>query len=102
MKRTILVVVSLLVIGLVSAGLVSAYKFNSKEKGTHFEEMEKIVENGNYEDLIDFRESNEGFGGPRWINSQEDFIEWQEMHKDMENKGYTKGYGRHSGCPMLD
>jgi len=95
MKKTI-IVIGLALVAVVS--LVAAY-------GPWHEDMESVMEDGSYQDLVDYREST-GYNVMPWVDSQDDFESMQEMHEQMEEfheQGYgMRGYGgyRSGGCPM--
>ncbi len=63
------------------------------ERGTFHEDVESVLENGTYEDLVTLRDEL-GFDVMRRVQSQEDFNEMQEMHELMEEQGYEPGYMR--------
>lgn len=79
---------------------------------THHEKMEKIIEDGSYNELAALRDKS-GFRMMPWVDSEEDFKEMQQMHETME-KFHEDGYGnRRAGmmsgamtekrayCPMM-
>ena len=103
MKKTILLI-GILVVAMASTGIVFAKGYHNP--GQFHEQMEEIVENGNFSDLQEFRQQNEGFGGPWWVDSQEDFVAWQERHGVMEENRGMPGFRRHSergfNCPMRE
>ncbi len=104
MKNIYFILAGILVFAIVSAGLVMANGYNRGDevKGQHFDAMQPIVESGTYDDLVQFRAEN-GRSGPRWIDSPEKFVEWQEMHANggSENCPYrSAGKGSCGGCPF--
>ena len=98
MKKILVVIVGLLIV--VTAAFVSAHRSEGRAMpGQHMGEMQDIVEEGTYQDLVEFRDVN-GYGGPWWVDSEEDFGEWQEHHEAM-GAGPRSRQGR-GGCPMWD
>lgn len=63
------------------------------ERGTFHEQVEEVIEEGTYEDLIVLREEL-GFDVMRRVQSQEDFDEMKERHEYMQSQGYEPGYMR--------
>ena len=62
----------------------------------HHERMEKILENGTYQDLLDYR--NEiGMNVMPWVTDEESFLELKERHKEMEEYHKTYGVGIRDG-----
>ena len=91
---------------LVMAGIVSAHSGFGQEFGakrTHHEEMEEVMEEGNYKDLVKLRVEI-GFNIMPWVDSEGEFKEMQERHEAMEKfheeNGYRMiGFGfRRMGC----
>ena len=102
------VVLSVLV-GLLAVGAVAAYGFGQGGMAEeHHEDMEAIIEDGSFEDLEAFRTEN-GYGGPWWVDDEGSFQQWQARHESMEGEERSHermGRGRHGacmgGCPYMD
>lgn len=63
------------------------------EKGTYHEQVESIIENGSYQDLVNLREEL-GFDVMRKVQSEEDFIAQQQRHLENKEAGLEPGYLR--------
>lgn len=72
---------------------------STHEKGTFHKQVEAVLENGTYEDLVVLREEL-GFQVMRRVQSQDDFAIMQQRHEEMENSGIEPGYLRNSGSGM--
>lgn len=83
MNKTILVIMGLLATGLVTAGVVFA-SGAEKTNNDHHEQMEKIIEEGTYQDLVDYRDDTDYRMAP-WVDSKEDFETLNERHEQMED-----------------
>ena len=86
-----IVLVSLVAFG----GLLSAYGrgIDNPERGLYHEQMEEIIEEGNYEDLVNFR--NEiGYDVARRVVDEESFQQLKERHTYMEENGIEPGQGQ--------
>lgn len=85
-----------------------AYYGNSLSgMGFYHDEVESIIEDGTYSDLVAFREDTNSRMA-NWVTSEEDFQLLKERHELMEEIGYTldrgmgtRGYGR-GGCHYLN
>ena len=64
----------------------------------HHEQMEVIMEDGSYADLVELRKEL-GFSMMPWVNNDEDLDVMKEHHEQMEELGGMGG-GMH-GCPMM-
>lgn len=84
------------IVGSVFAYQGSGMRTPIHEKGTFHEDVESILDNGTYEDLINLREEI-GFNVMRKVQSQEDFNEMKERHEYMEEQGLEPGYLRSNG-----
>jgi hypothetical protein len=79
------------------------------ERGQFHEQMEEILEQGTYDDLVAFREEV-GFDVMRKVQSVEDFEAQKARHELRESQGLEPGYKRAGGhgskhrgfgnCPM--
>ena len=95
-----LVLVTLVTFG----GLVSAYgtDLDNSERELHREQMEEIIEYGNYEDLVAFREEI-GREVIPWVLDEEGFEILQTKHQYMvengieHHRGMMKGKGQKFG-----
>jgi len=88
-------------------GVQSTEEFNE-----HHERMEEILEEGTYQDLVDYREET-GMPIMPWVTNEETFQEAKERHEAMEEihekygygmnrRGFgQRGYGFGAGCPMM-
>ena len=65
----------------------------------HHEEMEKVMEEGTYADLVKLREEN-SFNIMPWVENEEDFQLAKKMHEKMEKYREDKGLGA-GHCPMM-
>ncbi len=91
-------VIAVLASLLALAGIASAYmgfgmfgKSNGTSNGTStYSEMEKIMEEGAYSDLVEYRQKT-GLGIMPWIDTDEEFKDMQEMHNAMEK--FHEKYG---------
>lgn len=84
-------------------------------RGTTYEQMSAILENGTYADLQNYRETS-GFNVMPWVQDEQDFQLAKVMHEKMQDynegdgvgngfikNGFGKGNGfGNGGCPMLD
>jgi len=50
----------------------------------YHDQIENIVEDGTYDDLVSFREET-GLNVPRWVDSEDDFDAWKTRHQEMES-----------------
>jgi hypothetical protein len=137
MKRTIWIV-ALAAFIIIGIGVASAAMWNNAgqaqkgfgvqpnqnvQKGTYHDQMEKILEEGSFADLVALRAETGMPLNPR-IQSEEDFKLWQDRHEAMEqyweengiepgNRGMHNGQGMGQGkglgkgqnngnCPMMD
>ena len=82
----------------------------SHQKGEFHDNMESILENGTYNDLVKFREKI-GFDIMPFVNSQSDFDSQKDRHEEMEAQGFdgdsnrmnNQGHrGNHGDCMMDD
>ena len=96
----------LLISAILSLSLVSAHMGGGLRSGHmgHHEEMEKIMEQGTYKDLVAHREEI-GWNVKPWVTSEEDFELAKGMHERMEKRheGNTGFYGMNgmgNGCHM--
>jgi len=108
MKKITTVLLTLLVISIVSASIALAYgpRFQAQDNnGTHYQDMQKIMANGTYSDLVEYRQTA-GFNVMPWVQNEEDFTLAKQMHSRMSqnfpNGQASQGFGRHGGCPMLN
>lgn len=111
MKKVTTILLALLVIGIVSASIAFAYggRFGaSKENGTktHYQDMQKIIENGTYTDLVEYRQTT-GFNVMPCVQNEDDFTQAKQRHLKMgqygQNNGQCgQGFGKRGGCPMLN
>ncbi len=111
MKRITTVLLALLAISIISAGVALAYgpgfgSGASQGNGTHYEDMQDIMANGTYSDLVEYRQAS-GFNAMPWVQDEADFSLAQQMHSRMVQSGKAsfpngQGFGRHSGCPMMN
>ena len=69
---------------------------NIFQPGSMHEQMEPIMEEGTYADLVKFREEV-GFTMMPWVQDEETFRQAQERHEQMERWHEVNGYG-HGGC----
>jgi len=108
MRRSLVLSV-LAIIGVISAiGFVSAYGYGNgfgmkymRYTGLnetnpwyeeHHEKMEEILEEGTYQDLVEYR--NEiGMPVMPWVTDEESFLKAKERHEVMEEFHETYGYG---------
>ena len=65
----------------------------------YHEGMEKVMEEGTYNDLVAFREKL-GFKIMPWIDNEQEFKEMQELHEKMEKLHEENEFGM-QGCPMM-
>jgi len=74
---------------------------NNMMKGMmqHHEEMEEIMEEGIYADLVKLREEY-GFEIMPWVENEEDFQLAKQMHEKMEKYHEENGFDG-TGCPMM-
>lgn len=95
MKKAIF---AILILGLVVIGSMGAYAWqgsdNMVEKGTYHEQMEEILETGNFEDLKTLREET-GMPIMRRVIDQASFEEMQTRHTEMVAQ---YGEGPHFGA----
>lgn len=63
----------------------------------HHGEIEELLETGTYEDFQEYRSST-GVPMMWWIDSEEEFVEMQERHEEMER--VRESGGRGFGCHM--
>ena len=114
MKKKIGIAALALASLLLLSGIAAAQRYGMGfgMQGTFHEEMEEIMEEGTYNDLVAFREKT-GFSMMPWVTDAETFKLAQERHDAMEKfheeNGYGPGmgmgmHGRGSGlggCPMM-
>jgi len=94
--------------GMLGNGSGNQMGMNQMNMGAHHEEMEKLMEEGNYAELVKLREAN-GFNMMPWVENEEDFKLAQQMHEKMDKfhenmpmKGGMMGMGAGMGsCPMM-
>lgn len=117
MKKT---TIALLIIGILSVGFVAAHGMMGGsiwkgERGmmggegwntqqgmwTHHEGMEKIMEEGSYKDLENYRKET-GFKVMPWVENEKDFELAKQMHERMEKWYEENGKNIGAGCPMHD
>lgn len=107
MRKILITIISLVVLTLGvtfafahSGGFERMTYQNTQTKNFH-EEMEKVIENGTYQDLLALREK---LGHPfaRWVDSKEDFDNLKEMHEEMEKEGHDMMRYRFMGHMMDD
>ena len=108
MKKITTVLLALLVISIVSASIALAYggnfaAQNNEATQTHYQDMQKIMVNGTYSDLVDYRQTS-GFNVMPWVQNEQDFTLAQQTHSRMGqgNGPRGQGFGRSGGCPMLN
>lgn len=84
-------------IGLLVVASMGTYAYQqgaiNEQIGTFHDNIMNIMENGNYEDLVDLREET-GRNMVNKVQSQEDFNEW----KDNGCQGGQNHKGRDGGC----
>lgn len=93
MKKRKLVFVAVAIASLlILAGAVLAHGRGSgfEMDSSHHNEMEDIMEEGTYSDLVELREDY-GVNMMPWVNNEETFEEAQERHVTMEE--FHKEYG---------
>ncbi len=107
-NKNILGLLTLIVIGLVGVGIVNAHSDSNENNNDYdgygmmgnfdfmndmHEDMEEILESGNYSELETLREK---YNLPMayWIQNQEDLDQIQDIHN--ENEGNYQGFG--GGC----
>lgn len=84
-------IIALLIIGLIGAGVVSVYgRDYSRQKSVVYlgmpDEVEAVLEDGNYSDLVVLREKYQMPVMP-WIQNEEDFQSAQERY--LENNSLS-------------
>ncbi|MBI2656551.1 hypothetical protein HYX03_02340 [Candidatus Woesearchaeota archaeon] len=117
MKKSLVFAVIAMISLLVIAGIAMAqidWRWSNKQKDSqsfgmgstgmmhgsmmaYHEEMEKLMENGNYNDLVALREKL-GFRIMPWVDNEDDFRQAQKIHEKMEKSHEENGFG---GCPMM-
>ena len=104
MKKTLIAIISLVVLTLgatfafAHGGGFGNSEFQNTQAGTYHDQVEEVIETGTYDDLLSLRDEL-GYSVARWVDSEEDFAEFKEMHEVMEEEGYigrglNKGYAR--------
>ena len=79
--------------------------FNYEQNLGRFNQMQNLIENGTYQDLLNYREEN-NFQFARWVDSEEDFNLMRENH--LAKKEYYEENGSEfqdrfqGGCPMRE
>ena len=69
----------------------------------HHEDMEKVMEEGTYSDLVKLREEL-GFNMMPWVENEEDFELAQKIHEKMGKSHEENGMGmmvKGHKCPMM-
>jgi hypothetical protein len=92
MKKTHIFLV-VLAIGIVAAGVAAAQGWGRSA------EKEQIMEEGNYQELVQYREES-GYQVMPWVESQEDFELAQQMHQKMD-AWRAENPDAQGGCPMM-
>lgn len=100
MKKTITIMLIALIAIIGSVFAYQGYGMNSQsstyEKGTYHEQVEEVLKDGTYDDLVNLREEL-GVNVMPMVESEEDFSLMQERHELMEEQGIEPGYMRTSG-----
>ena len=81
----------------------------SHQRGEFHDNMEKILENGTYNDLVKFREEV-GFNIMPFVSSQADFDSQKDRHEEMKAQGFdgdsnrmnSQGHRGNYGHCMMD
>lgn len=66
------------------------------QPGTYHDQVQQVVESGTYDDLLSLREEI-GFPIARWVDSQEDFLEFKQMREEMKEGNYMDSSFRSHG-----
>lgn len=112
---------------LIVVGITTAYGWGVRANAGQNEEVQKILETGTYQDLLQYRQDT-GFQVMPMVKSEEDFLVMQERHTLMKQqglsgplhyrqnygqnqdegnygrgfgKGLGQGHGRISSCPLI-
>ncbi len=114
MKKSLVFVVAAVISLLVIAGIAMAQislRWDNKRDANqrsgmgmmhgnmmaYHEDMEELMEKGNYNDLVALREKL-GFKIMPWVDNEDDFRQAQKIHEKMEKFHEENGLG---GCPMM-
>ncbi|MEC8220636.1 MAG: hypothetical protein VX028_01075 [Nanoarchaeota archaeon] len=104
MKKILMTIICLVIVTLgatfafAHSGSFGNSGFQNSQAVTYNTQVEEVIENGSYEDLLSLREEL-GYSVARWVDSEEDFAEFKKVHEAMEEKsymrhGFNRGYGR--------
>ncbi|MEK6808446.1 MAG: hypothetical protein AABY14_02055 [Nanoarchaeota archaeon] len=103
-----LIIISVAIVSLlILVSLTTANMFGNRKNGFAHEQMEKMMEQGTYKDLVDIRDKS-GIRVMPWVENEEDFKLAQKMHERMEKYNEESDFrmmGMHNGfqgCGMME
>ena len=83
MKKMFAVGIAVALVALFIGGVYAQGMWTGGQRGTYHEQMEQVLEEGTYDDLVALRLETGGRMMP-WVQDAESFAQMQERHKTME------------------